>query len=101
MRFNCESGKIIHRKSIGLAEIEHELENRHGIECQHLLQKLWSALDTLNGFPEGEYLLQNDVKSASRIKVYEKRYVHNVSRVGSVFSFPCANIMTDNDCLNS
>lgn len=66
------SGKIIHRQSISLMQVQNELEDRFGIEVQHLLQKLWNVLRTLIGFPSGEYLLQRDKRQSDCVKVYEK-----------------------------
>lgn len=72
MRFNCETGRIIHQKLITLQEIENELQHRYGIETQELFQKLWNALDTFNGFPEGDYLLQSNAKVSNQYKIYKK-----------------------------
>lgn len=72
VRFDCVSGKIIHRQTISLMQVQNELENRFGIEVQHLLQRLWNVLCTLTAFPTSEYLLQRDKKQSDRVKVYEK-----------------------------
>lgn len=72
MRFDCVSGKIIHRQAISLMQVQCELEDRFGIEVQHLLQRLLNVLRTLAAFPTGEYLLQRDKKQLDRVKVYEK-----------------------------
>lgn len=72
MRFDSVSGKIIHRQTISLIQVQCELEDRFGIEAQHLLQKLWNVLCTLTAFPTGEYLLQRDKKQSDCVKVYEK-----------------------------
>lgn len=72
VRFDSVSGKIIHRQSISLMQVQSELEDRFGIEVQHLLQRLWNVLRTLTGFPSGEYLLQRDKKQLDCVKVYEK-----------------------------
>lgn len=66
------SGKIVHRQSISLMQVQNELENRFGIEAQHLLQRLWNVLRTITGFPTGEYLLQRDKKQSDCVKVFEK-----------------------------
>lgn len=72
VRFDCESGKILRRQSIGLNDVEDELKSRHGIESHKLLQELWHVLQTFNQFPAGEYFLHQDSKQTDYVKIYEK-----------------------------
>lgn len=72
VRFDSVSGKIVHRQTISLMQVNNELEDRFGIEVQHLLQRLWNVLCKLNEFPIGKYLLQGDKKQLACVKVYEK-----------------------------
>lgn len=53
-------------------DVEDELETQYGFETQQLLQRIWHTLQTLNGFPAGDYLLQSDAKQNDCVKVYEK-----------------------------
>lgn len=57
---------------MALADIESELE-KHGIKRQAILHKLWSLLQTLSGFPVGDFLLQKSSKLTDCIKVYQKK----------------------------
>lgn len=72
VRFDCVSGKIIHRQSVTVMDVETELEDQCGIETQQLLQRLWQTLQTFSGFPAGDYLLQSDLKQNDYVKVYER-----------------------------
>lgn len=72
VRFDCVSGKIIHRQTITLTHVEKELADRFSIDAQQLLKRLWNLLRTLAEFPPGEYLLQKDKKQLECINVYEK-----------------------------
>lgn len=71
---------MLHRQSFTLRELESELKNKIGIESKQLLGRLWHALRTFSGFPNGDYLLlQNDAKQSGFIKIYERsdsRLVH-------------------------
>lgn len=72
VRFDCMTGKVIHRQSLTLMDVENELITIYGIETHHILRRLWHALQTFSDFPPGNYLLQSDSKNVDCIKIYEK-----------------------------
>lgn len=72
VRFDCESGAILQRSEISLADIEQEMQRNGQIQPKQLLCNLWNALQQLISFPDGDYILKHEINQLNRVTIYGK-----------------------------